>query len=118
MMSLDEHSSQVVSVHNSPNAQINTSTGHSTLTATQNNNPAINELEPLLSELTRLSKELGTDEKEPVNDSIETLREEVASGSSKGKIIRPVLAALKGISETAQFGAAVTQIVTFFSAIM
>jgi hypothetical protein len=117
-MGLDEHQSQVVSVSNSPNAQVNTSGGQSTLTATQNNNPAMSELEPLLSELAQSARELNKDEKELVDDSIETLREEMASGSPKGKVIRPVLAALKGINESAQFGAAVTQIVAFFSAIL
>jgi hypothetical protein len=117
-MGLDEQPSQVVSVNNSPNFQINTAYGQSTLTATQNNNSAIDELEPLLARLARYSKRLNMEDQELVEDSVETLREEVASGNPKKKVIRPVLAALKGVNESTQFAAAVTQIAAFFSALL
>ncbi len=114
-MGLDEHQSQIVNVNNSPNAQVSTAGGKSFLIATQNNGLMRSELDSLLSNLLHLAQKLDAEQRELVSDSAETLKEELVSGAPKGKVVRPILAALKGISTGAEFIAAVTQIADFFA---
>jgi len=118
MMQLDDSPLQQILVNNSSNTQISTASSFSTVNAIQKNNPNISELEPLLAELVRCSESMSEENRELVQDSIQTLREELMSGSPKKRVVNPLIALLKGIDGGTQFAAAVTQIITFFTGVL
>ena len=112
-MGLDDKTTINIHLENSSfdNSQLNVATGQGTVNATQNNFD-VKKLQTLIDNLKENSDGLLEDDCEIVNESIETI-ETLKTDKPKKGLIKTALKALQGISGSANFIAAVAEIITF-----
>ena len=112
-MGLDDKTTINIHLENSSfdNSQLNVATGQGIVNATQNNFD-VKKLQSLIDKLKENTEGLSDDDCEIVNESIETI-ETLKTDKPKKGLIKTALKALQGISGSANFIAAVTQIITF-----
>lgn len=112
-MGLDEKTTVNVNIKNSTlsNAQVNVASDGSSVVANQSvcDNK---QLQKLLDKLLSETSGMGEEDKQIVNDCVETIATITDEKPKKG-IIKMALTTLKGISGTAEFLAAVTAIASF-----
>ncbi len=114
-MGVDENLSQEFNIHDSSNTQINAASFGSSITATQSNGLGVEAIEPLLSAIIRCSEDLSDKDREVVQDSAQTLREDLAAEKPRKSVIKTALHALKGIKGGVDFAAAVAELVAFLA---
>ena len=112
-MALDEKTTVNVNIENSTlsNSQVNVASDGSSIVANQ---PVCDteQLQKLLDKLLSETSGMNEDDKQTVNDCVETIAT-ITEEKPKRGIIKMALNTLKGISGTAEFMAAVTAIVSF-----
>ena len=111
-MGMDENVKYSITVNN---GQVNLANDQATINATMNNGVDMPTLITLISEVKKtLSDDFTSEEKEIVNDSLETVKEELLRDSPRKGIIKT---ALRGLSlfagKSVQFAAAVASIGSF-----
>ncbi|MFA5546051.1 MAG: hypothetical protein WDA14_10430, partial [Sphaerochaetaceae bacterium] len=111
-MGLDENVKYSITVNN---GQVNLANDQATINATMNSGVDMPTLITLISEVKKtLSDDFTSEEKEIVNDSLETVKEELLRDSPRKGIIKT---ALRGLSlfagKSVQFAAAVASIGSF-----
>lgn len=112
-MGLDDNTVVNVNIKNSTltNAQVNvTSDGNSIVTNT--NTFDVDQLNKLIGDLINASSNLNNDDKQSVEECIETI-ETISEEKPKKSIIKMALKTLKGIAGTTEFVAAATSIIQF-----
>lgn len=112
-MGLDDKTIVNVKIENSKldNTQVNVASGSSSITTNQTI-CNIEQLQRLISELLSVAGNLSAEDKQAVDDCIETIAT-VSDEKPKKGIIKMALNTLKGIAGTTEFVAAVTAIVQF-----
>jgi len=97
------------------NGQVNLANDQATINATMNNGVDMPTLIALISEVKKtLSDEFNTEEQEEVNDSLETIKEELSKNSPRKGIIKTALRGLSSFAgKSVQFAAAVATIGSF-----
>lgn len=112
-MGLDDKATFNVKIENSTlnNTQVNVALENSSITTNQTACD-MEQLQRLISELLSVAVSLSAEDKQTVEDCVETIATVNDEKPKKG-IIKMALNALKGISGTAEFVAAVTAIVQF-----
>ena len=112
-MGLDEKTTVNVNIENSnlTNAQVNVASDNSSITTTQNTCD-VEQLEKLIDVLLENSEKLNDEDKQTLNECIETITT-INEDKPKKSIIKMALTTLKGIVGTAEFVAAVTAVVQF-----
>lgn len=99
-------------------AQINSAVGNAVIHATQNNGLNIQELENILKDLQqKIPANITEQEKEEINESIDFIRTEVQNEKPKKSLLKKTLLGLQAVKGTAEFGAAVTALYSFFHSI-
>lgn len=112
-MGYDENATIQLNIDNGnfQNSQFNLATTGGIVNATQNNNSLL-ELDELIEKVRSTAKDMSEEDLETVNDCMEVI-ETLKDSSPKKGIIRVALKTLKGIAGTAEFLAAVAEIVQF-----
>lgn len=111
-MGMDENTKYSITVNN---GQVNLANDQATINATMNNGVDMPTLITLISEVKQtLSDEFSTEEQEEVNDSLETLKEELSKNSPRKGLVKTALKGLTSLSnKSVQFAAAVATIGSF-----
>ena len=111
-MGLDENVKYSITVNN---GQVNLANDQATINATMNNGVDMPTLITLISEVKKtLSPDFTSEEKEIVNDSLETVKEELSKNFPRKGLIKTALRGLSSFtSKSVQFAAAVTSISSF-----
>jgi hypothetical protein len=111
-MGIDENVKYSITVNN---GQVNLANDQATINATMNNGVDMPTLITLISEVKQtLSDEFSTEEQEEVNDSLETIKEELSKNSPRKGLVKTALKGLTSFSnKSVQFAAAVATIGSF-----
>lgn len=112
-MGLDDNTVVNVNINNSKftNAQVNVDSDGNTI-VTNSSTCDVEKLDKLISNLIKASSDLNDDDKQSVQECIETI-ETISEKKPKKSIIKTALTTLKGIVGTTEFVAAVTEIIQF-----
>jgi hypothetical protein len=103
-----------VNIQDSTNSQINVATDGSKIKATQNNNPALNEIIKLLDVLkTQIPNDLQASIKEQVIESISAVQSEIKKQEPNNHIIKTLLLGIKGLVNTVGFAASIVTILQY-----
>lgn len=111
-MGMDENVKYSITVNN---GQVNLANDQATINATMNNGVDMHTLMTLISEVkNKLSDEFSTEEQEEINDSLETIKEELSKNFPRKGLIKTALRGLSSFtSKSVQFAAAVASISSF-----
>ena len=114
-MGVDESTKYSITVNN---GQVNLASDNAVINATQNNGIDVSELKSILKTIRELSKALPSESREEINESLEVIETEIASGKPKKSMIKTALKTLVslsfGIVSSAKFVKSIEDLKQFF----
>jgi hypothetical protein len=103
-----------INVNGASGSQFNVALQGSKIKATQNNNPALSEINNLLEDLlSKIPVELSNDIKEQIKDSVSAIKAELQNPVPNKGAIKTMLFGMKTLSNAAQFLSAIATILGF-----
>jgi len=111
---LEQQRPNVSNTYNITAAQVNVASGKATINATQANEAIVMQVKTLIDEVRATAPDnLSDEDKETLNDGLETIEEQISQPLPQKKSLRMAIAGIKTIAGTAKFAAAVTKLVEF-----
>jgi uncharacterized Zn-finger protein len=115
MGSFSKNAGVSISVNSASGSQINVALQDSKINATQNNNPALSEVQNLLDDLlSKIPAELPNETREEIKDIVSAVKAEMQNPVPNKSVIKPMLFGLKAFLRGTELAAAVTTILGFF----
>jgi hypothetical protein len=116
MSSFSKHEGVNISVNSNSGSLINVALQDSEINATQNNNPALSEVQNLLNDLlSKIPAELPNETREEIKDIGAAVKTEMQKPAPHKSVIKSMLFGLKALLKGTELAAAVVTILSFFA---